>query len=142
MAKPWEIDDQLWELVEYLQPEDRPHCRGTVPIGHRRGLQGLLFVPYTGIVWKHQPTEFGFRSEVTYRRRFKQWTATGIWEKLHRQLPSELHRVDTTDWSSVCVNGSHIRAKKKGVLVSVFPRSIGPGLVRNTMSPLMVAEVP
>lgn len=61
MAKPWEIDEALWKRIEPLQPVHRPGTRGPVPLSDRKCQQGILFVHYTGINWKHLPPELGFR---------------------------------------------------------------------------------
>ncbi len=82
MAKPWEIDEALWKRIESLLPVHRPGTRGPVPLSDRKCLQGILFVLYTGI------------------------------NCLHRMLLSELHALGEIDWSAVCLDGSHVRAKK------------------------------
>src|SRR6266545_1386046 len=114
MAKPWEIDEALWKRIESLLPVHRPGTRGPVPLSDRKCLQGILFVLYTGINWKHLPPELGFGSGVTCWRRFRRWCEAGIWDRLHRMLLSELHALGEIDWSAVCLDGSHVRAKKGG----------------------------
>ena len=112
MAKPWEIDEALWKRIESLLPVHRPRTRGPVPLSDRKCLQGILFVLYTGINWKHLPPELGFGSGVTCWRRFRRWCEAGVWDRLHRMLLSELHALGEIDWSAVCLDGSHVRAKK------------------------------
>jgi transposase len=121
MAKPWEIDEALWKRIESLLPVHRPGTRGPVPLSDRKCLQGILFVLYTGINWKHLPPELGFGSGITCWRRFRRWCEAGVWDGLHRMLLSELHALGEIDWSAVCLDGSHVRAKK-GVLESVLRR--------------------
>src|SRR6266702_2997302 len=97
MAKPWEIDEALWKRIESLLPVHRPGTRGPVPLSDRKCLQGILFVLYTGVnCW----------------RRFRRWCEAGVWDRLHRMLLSELHALGEIDWSAVCLDGSHVRAKK------------------------------
>src|SRR6266542_4009266 len=91
MAKPWEIDEALWKRIESLLPVHRPGTRGPVPLSDRKCLQGILFVLYTGINWKHLPPERGFGSGVTCWRRFRRGCEAGVWDRLHRMLLSELH---------------------------------------------------
>jgi len=64
MTKPWEIDEALWARTETLLPVHRPGKRGPVPLDDRKCLQGILFVLYTGINWKHLPPELGFGSGI------------------------------------------------------------------------------
>src|SRR5437773_4880656 len=99
MAKPWEIDEALWKRIESLLPVHRPGTRGPVPLSDRKCLQGILFVLYTGINWKHLPPELGFGSGVTCWRRFRRWCEAGVWDRLHRMLLSELHALGEIDWS-------------------------------------------
>ncbi len=56
--------------------------------------------------------ELGFGSGVTCWRRFRRWCEAGVWDRLHRMLLSELHALGEIDWSAVCLDGSHVRAKK------------------------------
>ena len=73
MARPWEIDLELWVRVEALLPSHRPRKRGPVSLDDQQCLQGILFILYTGIAWRHLPPELGFGSGVTCWRRFRRW---------------------------------------------------------------------
>jgi len=110
MAKPWEIDEGLWTRIAVLLPEHRPGTCGPVPLDDWKCLQGILFVLYTGINWKYLPRELGFG--ITYWRRFRRWCEAGVFDRLHSLLLSELHALNEIDWSAVCLDGSHVRAKK------------------------------
>ncbi len=112
MAKPWEIDEGLWARIAALLPDHRPGARGPVPLDDRKCLQGVLFVLYTGINWKHLPPELGFGSGITCWRRFRRCCEAGVWDRLHRLLLSELYALGEIGWSAVCLDGSHVRAKK------------------------------
>jgi transposase len=113
MSKPWDIDEDLWLRIGPLLPAHRPGKRGPVPLDDRKCLQGILFVLYTGISWNHLPPELGFGSGITCWRRFRRWCGAGLWDRLHRALLAELHAIGEIDWSTVCLDGSHIRAKKE-----------------------------
>jgi transposase len=65
-AKPWQVDDLLWALVEPLLPVRPRRTRhpGRRPLDERLVLQGILFVLHTGIAWEHLPQELGFGSGV------------------------------------------------------------------------------
>ena len=56
-ARPWEVPDGLWELIEPLLPRKPRRFRypGRKPLDDRRVLQGILFVLHTGIGWEHLP---------------------------------------------------------------------------------------
>ncbi|GAB3660093.1 IS5 family transposase [Glycomyces tarimensis] len=128
MAKPWEIDEGLWVRIEALLPTYRPGRRGPIPLDDRKCLQGILFVLYTGISWNHLPTELGFGSGTTCWRRFRRWCQAGVWDELHRVLLSDLHALGQIDWSAVCLDGSHVRARKGGSATGPSPVDRGrPG---------------
>ncbi|GHI83053.1 hypothetical protein Sxan_04170 [Streptomyces xanthophaeus] len=44
----------------------------------------------------------------------KWWQQDGVFDQLHRILLAELNAAGRLDWSRACVDGSHIRAKKRG----------------------------
>src|SRR5699024_4284317 len=80
--KPWEVSDELWELIEPLIPQPhRPYGHpGRKRIDDRKTLQGILFVLYTGIQWDFLPQEMGFGSGVTCWRRLREWQEAGVWD--------------------------------------------------------------
>jgi transposase len=98
---------------ETCGPESGRCSRPTGPVGAApflsmtaSGLQGILFVLYTGIAWRHLPLDLGFGSGVTCWRRHRRWTQAGVWDRLHRLLLFELHARGRIDWSAVCLDGS------------------------------------
>lgn len=74
--------------------------------------QGILFVLHTGIAWEHLPQELGFGSGMTCWRRLAEWTAAGVWPRLHEVLLAKLRSAGALDFSRAAVDGSHIRALK------------------------------
>ena len=61
---PWEVDDELWALIEPLLPrvERRYRYPGRKRLDDRKALCGILFVLYTGIPWEFLPQELGYGS--------------------------------------------------------------------------------
>ena len=59
-AKPWVVSDELWGRIEPLLPkvERRFRYPGRKRLPDRQALQGILFVLYTGIAWRHLPLEW------------------------------------------------------------------------------------
>ena len=113
-TRPWDVPDGLWELIEPLLPTPTRRFRypGRKRLGDRETLQGILFVLYTGIAWRHLPLELGFGSGATCRRRLDEWQAAGVWDKLHELMLARLQRAGEIEWSRAVVDGSHIQAKK------------------------------
>ncbi|MFF4083531.1 IS5 family transposase [Streptomyces sp. NPDC001777] len=114
--KPWEADDELWAVIEPLLPkvERRTRHPGRKRYPDRLVFQGILFVLHTGIAWEHLPQELGFGSGMTCWRRLAEWTEAGVWPRLHEVLLARLRRANALDFSRAAVDGSHIRAFKRG----------------------------
>ncbi len=112
--KPWEIDDELWAVIEPLLPkvERRVLHPGRKRHPDRLVFQGILFVLHTGIAWEHLPQELGFGSGMTCWRRLAEWTGAGVWPRLHEVLLAQLRGANALDFSRAAVDGSHIRVLK------------------------------
>lgn len=74
--------------------------------------QGVSFVLHAGIAWEHLPQELGFGSGMACWRRLAEWTAAGVWPRLHEALLVKLRSADALDFSRAAVDGFHIRALK------------------------------
>ena len=114
MSGPWEIDDELWKVIEPLLPPWPTCSPGPRPVPDRLCLQGILFVLHTGIGWEDLPRELGYGSGMTCWRRLRRWTDAGVFDALHRLLLAELKAAGRIDWSRAVIDGGHIDAKKGG----------------------------
>lgn len=114
--RPWEIEDELWELVEPLLPkvERRFHHPGRRRLDDRQALHGIMFVLYRGIPWEFLPQELGYGSGMTCWRRLRDWTEAGVWQQLHEVLMAKLNAAGLIDWSRAAIDGSHVPALKGG----------------------------
>ncbi|MFJ3745274.1 IS5 family transposase [Streptomyces albidoflavus] len=112
--KPWEVDDELWSVIEPLLPkvERRARHPGRKRHPDRLVFQGILFVLHTGISWEHLPQELGFGSGMTCWRRLAEWTEAGVWPRLHEVLLARLRSADALDLSLAAVDGPHPRVKR------------------------------
>jgi len=111
---PWVVSDELWERIEPLLPkvERRFRYPGRKRLPDRQALQGILFVLYTGIAWRHLPAELGFGGGSTCHRRMDEWQRAGVWERLHALLLAELRAAGEIEWSRAVADASHVQAKK------------------------------
>ena len=110
MAAPLVTDD-LWERIAPLLPRRAPRPKGgRPPVDDRATLTGILFVLRTGIPWSYLPRELGCGSGVTCWRRLRDWQQSGVWDKLHRVLLSELRAADRIDWSRAVADSASVRA--------------------------------
>ena len=123
-GKPWEVDEELWRLLEPLLPQPRRRFRypGRRRLDDRLVLQGILFVLHTGIGWEHLPQELGYGSGMTAWRRLHEWHEAGVWQRLHQVLLERLQAAGEIDWSRAIIDSSHAQAKK-GASVSGRARS-------------------
>ena len=132
---PWEVSDELWELVEPLLPakERRWRYPGRKRLPDREALSGILFVLHTGIPWMHLPKELGYGSGYTCWRRLDEWQRAGVWERLHALLLARLRAAGEIEWARAVVDASHVQAKK-GAPKRARARSIEPERAQSTIS--------
>ena len=116
-AAPWILSDELWSRIEPLLPrvERRFRYPGRKRLPDRQALQGILFVLYTGIAWRHLPPELGFGGGSRCHRRMDEWQRAGVWERLHQLLLAEL-RAGGGDRVVASDRGLQSRAGEKGGL--------------------------
>ena len=109
---PWIVSDSFWERIEplLLKVDRRFRYPGRKRLPDRQALQGILFVLYTGIAWRHLP--LGFGSGSTCYRRLDEWQRADVWEKLHAHLLAELRAAGELEWSRAIADSSHVQAKK------------------------------
>ena len=134
-SAPWIVSDELWSRIEPLLPkvERRFRYPGRKRLPDRQALQGILFVLYTGIAWRHLPAELGFGGGSTCHRRMDEWQRAGVWERLHEVLLAELHAADQLEWSRAVADSSYLQAKE-GARRPVPARSTGAARAASTTS--------
>jgi transposase len=123
----------LWALIEPLLPPWPDRAPGPNPVSDRLCLQGILYVLQQDIAWQLLPLELGFGSGQTCWRRLDRWQQAGVFDQLHRVLLAELNAAGELDWSRAGVDGSHVRAKKRGVPRPVRLRSTGARRAASTI---------
>jgi transposase len=74
-------------------------------------LEGIAFVPSTGIGWTKLPAELGYGSGWTCWRRLHEWAATGVFNRVHRAVLDRLGQRGELDWSRASLNSVSVRAK-------------------------------
>ncbi|WP_330329122.1 transposase [Streptomyces sp. NBC_00536] len=115
------MDAELWALIEPVLPPWPERSPGPRPVDDRRCLQGILYVLYCNIGWQQLPLELGFGSDQTCWRRLGRWHEAGVFDALHHLLLAELNVAGELDWTRVCVDTSHVRAKKGGEATGPSP---------------------
>jgi transposase len=109
------LPDELWNEIEPLFPEYEASPQGGRPPKEaRRVLKAVLFVLKTGIGWKDLPTEAFGVSYKTCVRRLDEWTAQGVWQRIHELFLAKLRGADQLDWSRALVDCSLVKAPLGG----------------------------
>jgi transposase len=114
MAHALLVDEGFWEVLESLLPKRAAQRTGRPRVGDRAAFTAIVFVLVTGVPWRTVPREIGC-SGVTAWRRLRDWRATGVWERLHRELLGRLNAAGRIDWSRGIVDSSQIRALQGGL---------------------------
>lgn len=96
---PWLISDQLWERIEPLLPKARARNpgMGRPRVADRKAMDGIFFVLRTGCQW-NALTATGICTSSTAHRRFQEWRAHGVFEKLWTKGLEEYDQLKGIKW--------------------------------------------
>ncbi|WP_162257909.1 MULTISPECIES: IS5 family transposase [unclassified Kitasatospora] len=125
------VPDDLWERIAPLLPA-RPARRhrhpGRLPVSDRVALAGIVYVLRKGVAWRDVPIQVVGCSGVTAWRRLRDWTEAGVWLRLHEALLAELRAAGLLEMDDSAIDGSHVRALKRGAHTGPSPVDRGrPG---------------
>ena len=106
--------DELWEIAAPLIP---PHRRLAQGGGRRRlddrtVLAAIVYLTQAGCSWWKLPEAMFGVSRPTAHRRFTEWTAAGLWPRLHQAILDRLGAAGAVDWSRAVVDSISVRAEK------------------------------
>jgi transposase len=82
-----QLTDAQWAQIAALLPP-RPRRRGRPRADDRRTLEAILYVRRMGCAWADLPAELG--DEATAHRRWQEWQAAGLWERIAAVLQAPL----------------------------------------------------
>ncbi len=124
-----DLTDELWQaLAAHLPPRPRDHNpKGGRPRkGDRDCLRGILYVLREGCKWQSLPSKaLDCPSGSTCWRRFRDWTAAGVWDNAHLQLLDLLGEEAVLDLQRIIVDSASCRAQKGGRTPAAIPRIEG-----------------
>lgn len=113
-----DLTDELWAAVApHLPPRPRDHNPkgGRPACDDRACLRGILYLLREGCRWQRVPSAaLGCPSGSTCWRRFRAWTAAGVWAKAHLQLLDLLGDAGVLNLERVVVDSASVRAVKGG----------------------------
>jgi transposase len=111
----WRIADQLWERIEPLLPPRKPHPLGchNPRVPDRAAMEAILFVLRTGCQWAAlNHTTFCKKSSA--HRRFQEWEAAGVFQKLWKLSLEEYDALRGIDWRWQAMDGAMTKAPLGG----------------------------
>ena len=109
--------DELWAAIEPHLPARRGYSPkgGRPPLDDRPCLRGILYVLREGCRWQKVPSlQLGCPSGPTCWRRFRDWTAAGVWRAAHQTLLAALGEEGMLNLERAIVDSASVRAKKGG----------------------------
>ena len=111
----WRIPEELWERIEPLLPPCKPHLLGChwPRVKDRKAMDAIFFVLRTGCQW-NALNATGICSSSSAHRRFQEWAAAGVFQKLWAMGLKEYDCVKGIDWSWQCMDGAMTKAPLGG----------------------------
>jgi transposase len=109
--------EELWAAIRphlparpsYRPKGGRPFC------DDQAALRGILYLLREGCKWQKIPaTALDCPSGSTCWRRFRDWTAAGVWAQAHHQLLALLGEERVLNLERVIVDSASVRAQKGG----------------------------
>ena len=114
MVRRHELTDSQWDAIKGLIP-GKSGDPGRTGRDNRLFVNAVIYVAQTGIAWADFPTRFGNWNSVW--RRFRRWSANGIWQKLLSVLGApgleEIQLDSTTIKAHPVASGSRKLAHEK-----------------------------
>lgn len=109
------LPDEVWNEIESLFPPQVASPEGgRPPVTHRQALTGIIFVLRTGLPWNMLPQEMNCGSGVTCWRRFREWTESGLWERIRLRILHLLGKWGQIDVSRAVIDSASVRALAGG----------------------------
>ena len=105
------VSKELWKQLQPLIPVFTPSAKGgprSLKVSDEAALNGILFVLHRGIPWEDLPQSLGWGSGMTCWRRLRDWSAAGVWDKLHQAMLVRLREHDQIDWNRASIDGSSV----------------------------------
>jgi transposase len=116
MIRTWAPDD-FWQVAQPLipTPARRPQGGGKRRVDDRAVLAAIVYLVQAGCSWWKLPAQMFGVSRATAHRRFAEWTAAGLWERLHHAFLNQLGEAAAIAWSRAVVDSISVRAEKGGI---------------------------
>ncbi len=114
-ADSWRMPDELWWQIEPLLPARKVHRFGghNPRVPDRQAMEAILYVLRTGSQWNSLDAT-GICSCASAYRRFREWSAAGVFERFWQRGLKEYDEFKGIDWSWLSMDGSTTKAPLGG----------------------------
>jgi len=120
----WEVNDELWKIIEPIVNElDPPAETGRPRIDPRAALNGIIYQMRSGCQWNHLPEQFGDDSSV--HRTFQRWVGKGVLQAIWAKLIENCAELGGVDWDWQSADGAMGKARFGGIWSGRTPRIAG-----------------
>ena len=120
----WEVDDELWKIIQSILDElDPPAPTGRPRTKQREALNGIIYQMRTGCQWNQLPRAFGDDSSV--HRTMQRWVAKGVFERIWAALIENCAYLGGIDWAWQSADGAMGKARFWGTLSDRTRRTAG-----------------
>ena len=119
-----DLTDELWDaLSPHLPPRPAHDPKGGHPwADDKAALRGILYLLREGCRWQKIPSAaLDCPSGSTCWRRFRDWTAAGVWGKAHLRLLDLPGEEGVLDLRRIVVDSASVRAQKGGRIPGATP---------------------
>jgi transposase len=123
----WQVDDDLWTLLEPILRSDKVRKKPGRPRRDDRAIfDGLIWLARTGAQWSQLPRTFAPKSTV--HERFTEWVETGALERAWAVLLQAYDGTVGLDWTWQAADGCIVKSPfgKKGALARRKRRGATP----------------
>ena len=121
LATIWEVDDELWKIMQPILIElDPPSGTGRPRTDPRAALNGIIYQMRSGCQWNHLPRPFGDDSSV--HRTFQRWVHKGVLERIWATLVESCEELGGVNWRWQSADGAMGKARLGGTKSAQTPR--------------------
>jgi putative transposase len=120
----WEVDDELWMIIQDVLNElDPPATTGRPRTGQREALNGIIYQMRSGCQWNRLPKKYGDDSSV--HRTMQRWVAKGVFARIWAVLVENCEELGGVNWDWQSADGAMGKARFGGTSSDQTPRIVG-----------------
>jgi putative transposase len=120
LATIWEVNDELWAIIQsILDALDPPARTGRPRTKQREALNGIIYQMRSGCQWNQLPAKFGDDSSV--HRTMQRWIGKEILQRLWAVLVENCAELGGVDWEWQSADGAMGKARFGGTRSAPIP---------------------